>query len=81
MTFVLGAGATWFEEGRRAGDRPDRAVQVISLPNIGLFDRIANPLTANDESRSTAGNREKLFYFNILMGSQLAEQQQHDEHH
>jgi hypothetical protein len=59
--------------------KPRRSGHVTS--NIGLFDRIANPLIANDESGSNSWNQKKPFHFNILPDSQLAEQQQHDQHH
>ena len=61
--------------------RASRAVQVISLPNIGLFDGIANPVPANDESRSLFVEPKEFFYFKILKDSELAEQQEHDKHH
>jgi hypothetical protein len=43
-SYLLGASASgWLGNRRRERRNRRRAVYIISLPNIGLFDKIANP--------------------------------------
>jgi hypothetical protein len=50
------------------------AVRVASVSNISLFDKIANPGAADNESGTGLWSKKISNYFNYLVQSQLAQQ-------